>query len=147
MWLDVFRFGTGHPGSNTQKSVLSTALGLEHDADGRTVVWDGLRAIRILTHDRDHGRYVDTRVTRPLTGALRDLARSNRDAPLAAICLHGFGSGRFVYIYIATWPPLIFALRTIMLFNYDQHVPTDLWSQNHSHSFVSPMVTADRMSL
>jgi beta-carotene hydroxylase len=58
---------------------------------------------------------------------------------LAAIALHGFGTGSFVFIACVAFPEF-FALWTIMLFNYDQHVHTDPWSQNHSRSFVNPLL-------
>lgn len=54
-----------------------------------------------------------------------------------AIALHGFATGSFVFLATVAFPEF-FALWTIMLFNYDQHVHTDPWSQNHSRSFVSP---------
>lgn len=54
-----------------------------------------------------------------------------------AVVLHGWLDGLYVY-GMTLLLPAFFALWTIMLFNYDQHVHTDPWSQNHSRSFVSP---------
>ncbi len=51
-----------------------------------------------------------------------------------ATLLHGPWLGLQVYA-ITVALPAFFALWTIMLFNYDQHVHTDPWSQNHSRSF------------
>ncbi len=48
------------------------------------------------------------------------------------IGLHGFPKGLGVW-FAATGGPAIFALWTIMLFNYEQHVHADPWSE-HSHS-------------
>lgn len=56
-----------------------------------------------------------------------------------AIALHGLALGAYVYI-AAVAIPAVFALWTIMLFNYDQHVHADPWSQNHSRSFVGKAV-------
>lgn len=56
-----------------------------------------------------------------------------------AVALHGLREGGFVYVAIVAFPEF-FALWTIMLFNYDQHVHADPWSQDHSRSFVSPLV-------
>ena len=56
-----------------------------------------------------------------------------------AIALHGFRTGSFVYLVCVAFPEF-FALWTIMLFNYDQHVHTDPWSQNHSRSFSNPLL-------
>jgi fatty acid desaturase len=55
----------------------------------------------------------------------------------SALALHGWGTGAWVFVSTVAFPEF-FALWTIMLFNYDQHVHTDPWSQNHSRSFVSP---------
>jgi beta-carotene hydroxylase len=55
----------------------------------------------------------------------------------AAVALHGWRRGAWVFVATVAFPEF-FALWTIMLFNYDQHVHTDPWSQNHSRSFVSP---------
>lgn len=54
-----------------------------------------------------------------------------------AVALHGFQRGGLVFATTVAFPEF-FALWTIMLFNYDQHVHADPWSQNHSRSFVSP---------
>lgn len=56
-----------------------------------------------------------------------------------ALLMHGLSTGAYVYIATVAVPAL-FALWTIMLFNYDQHVHTDPWSQNHSRSFVGRTV-------
>lgn len=57
----------------------------------------------------------------------------------AAMGLHGPSTGALVYVATVLVPEF-FALWTIMLFNYDQHVHTDPWSQNHSRSFVGRAV-------
>jgi fatty acid desaturase len=55
-----------------------------------------------------------------------------------AIFLHGPGQGTYVFV-MSVAIPAFFALWTIMLFNYEQHVHTDPWSEhNHSRSFMSP---------
>ena len=55
-----------------------------------------------------------------------------------AIALHGWRVGFLVWSLMFLLPAL-FALWTIMLFNYVQHVHTDPWSDhNHSRSFVAP---------
>lgn len=52
-----------------------------------------------------------------------------------ALALHGPSTGLKVYLF-AFGIPAFFALWTIMLFNYMQHVHTDPWSKyNHSRSF------------
>jgi fatty acid desaturase len=57
-----------------------------------------------------------------------------------AIWLHGLATGLFVYA-LTMFVPAFFALWTIMLFNYEQHVHTDPWSDhNHSRSFTSRSV-------
>jgi fatty acid desaturase len=56
-----------------------------------------------------------------------------------AIGMHGLSLGAWVFLVTVAFPEF-FALWTIMLFNYDQHVHTDPWSQNHSRSFVGPVV-------
>ena len=56
-----------------------------------------------------------------------------------AIYLHGLRLGSGVFVATVAFPEF-FALWTIMLFNYDQHVHTDPWSQNHSRSFVGRLV-------
>jgi len=56
-----------------------------------------------------------------------------------AIGLHGLAHGALVFFATVGFPEF-FALWTIMLFNYDQHVHTDPWSQNHSRSFVGRLV-------
>lgn len=50
----------------------------------------------------------------------------------AAIALHGVGRGLLVWT-LACLIPAIFALWTIMVFNYEMHVHTDPWSP-HNHS-------------
>lgn len=53
------------------------------------------------------------------------------------IAMHGLATGFKVW-FLATFLPSFFALWTIMLFNYTQHVHTDPWSaHNHSRSFTS----------
>lgn len=55
-----------------------------------------------------------------------------------AMLLHGPKLGFQVWLY-ATALPALFALWTVHLFNYEQHVHTDPWSEyNHSRNFVSP---------
>jgi fatty acid desaturase len=57
-----------------------------------------------------------------------------------AIGLHGIKTGLFVWS-LACLIPALFALWTIMLFNYEQHVHTDPWSKhNHSRSFDGKLV-------
>ena len=52
-----------------------------------------------------------------------------------AIALHGVKLGLYTYV-VAVAVPAFFALWTIMLFNYEQHVHTDPWSEhNHSRSW------------
>jgi len=52
-----------------------------------------------------------------------------------SIALHGLKTGLYVYV-MTLLIPAFFALWTIMLFNYDQHVHTDPWSKhNHSRSW------------
>src|SRR5690606_34233702 len=55
-----------------------------------------------------------------------------------ALLLHGGALGLKVWS-CATLLPAVFALWTVHLFNYEQHVHTDPWSEyNHSRNFVSP---------
>jgi len=57
-----------------------------------------------------------------------------------AIALHGWRVGFLVWSLMFLIPA-VFALWTIMLFNYIQHVHTDPWSDhNHSRSFVGPLL-------
>jgi fatty acid desaturase len=57
-----------------------------------------------------------------------------------AIGLHGWRTGLFVWSLMFLLPAL-FALWTIMFFNYVQHVHTDPWSDHdHSRSFTSPLL-------
>ncbi|HEY6881337.1 MAG TPA: fatty acid desaturase [Polyangiales bacterium] len=59
---------------------------------------------------------------------------------LLAVSLYGWGQGFYVFGYSIGLPAL-FALWTIMLFNYDQHVHTDPFSKyDHSRSFTSRTV-------
>lgn len=52
-----------------------------------------------------------------------------------AIALHGFKTGLYTWALVSGLPGF-FALFTIMLFNYEQHVHTDPWSEHaHSRSF------------
>lgn len=54
-----------------------------------------------------------------------------------ALHLHGLKTGLYVWV-LAVGFPAFFALWTIMLFNYEQHVHTDPWSKhNHSRSWDS----------
>jgi fatty acid desaturase len=54
-----------------------------------------------------------------------------------AIALHGWRRGLLVWL-AASVLPAVFALWTIMLFNYEQHVHADPWStHNHSRSWTS----------
>lgn len=51
------------------------------------------------------------------------------------IVLYGWRGGLYIYA-MALFVPSFFALWTIMLFNYEQHVHTDPWSKhNHSRSW------------
>jgi fatty acid desaturase len=55
-----------------------------------------------------------------------------------AIWLHGVQTGLFVFV-MAVAIPAVLSLWTIHLFNYEQHVHTDPWSEHdHSRNFVSP---------
>lgn len=57
-----------------------------------------------------------------------------------AMALHGPWEGARVWLF-AFALPAFFALWTIMLFNYIQHVHTDPWSEhNHSRSFTGKLV-------
>ena len=57
-----------------------------------------------------------------------------------AIALHGVTTGLYVWVF-ACGIPAFFALWTIMLFNYEQHVHTDPWSKfNHSRNFDSRLL-------
>ena len=57
-----------------------------------------------------------------------------------AVWLHGLSTGLYVFGFSVGFPAL-FALWTIMLFNYDQHVHADAFSRyNHSRSFESPIL-------
>lgn len=57
-----------------------------------------------------------------------------------AIALHGFSLGFFVWVFTLGLPAF-FALWTVMLFNYEQHVHTDPWSDyNHSRNFVGRLL-------
>ncbi len=56
------------------------------------------------------------------------------------VALHGLVLGLKVWLF-ASFIPAFFALWTIMLFNYNQHVHTDPWSaHNHSRSFVGRLL-------
>lgn len=53
----------------------------------------------------------------------------------AAWFLHGLARGAVVWT-VVSFLPAVFALWTIMLFNYEQHVHADAWSEhNHSRSW------------
>jgi fatty acid desaturase len=57
-----------------------------------------------------------------------------------AVYLHGLKTGVYLWA-LSCFVPAFFALWTIMLFNYVQHVHTDPWSQhNHSRSFDGKLV-------
>ena len=57
-----------------------------------------------------------------------------------AVALHGWKTGFQVWGLMFLVPAL-FALWTIMFFNYIQHVHTDPWSEhNHSRSWISPVL-------
>jgi beta-carotene hydroxylase len=64
------------------------------------------------------------------------------NAALLATCilLNGTRAGLNVWLF-AVALPAVFALWTVHLFNYEQHVHTDPWSSyNHSRNFVSPVL-------
>lgn len=53
-----------------------------------------------------------------------------------ALALHGLKTGLYVWA-LTVLCPAVFSLWTVHLFNYEQHVHTDPWSDhNHSRSFV-----------
>jgi len=57
-----------------------------------------------------------------------------------AIALHGLGRGVLSWT-LACFVPAVFALWTIMVFNYEMHVHTDPWSaHNHSRSWDGKIV-------
>jgi len=57
-----------------------------------------------------------------------------------AVGLYGFGAGMRLWLLMFL-VPAVFALWTIMFFNYVQHVHTDPWSEHdHSRSFTSPVL-------
>jgi fatty acid desaturase len=57
---------------------------------------------------------------------------------VTAWALHGFATGTYVAVMTVGLPAVV-SLWTIHLFNYEQHVHTDPWSEhNHSRNFVSP---------
>ncbi|HET9953867.1 MAG TPA: fatty acid desaturase [Polyangiaceae bacterium] len=57
-----------------------------------------------------------------------------------AIFLHGPLLGLKVWFF-AVFVPALFALWTVHLFNYEQHVHTDPWSEyDHSRNFISPLL-------
>src|SRR5882724_5360440 len=57
-----------------------------------------------------------------------------------SIALHGWKTGLYVWGMVC-FVPAFFALWTIMLFNYEQHVHTDPWSDhNHSRSFYGKVI-------
>jgi beta-carotene hydroxylase len=57
-----------------------------------------------------------------------------------AMLSHGAAGGVRVWFF-ATALPALFALWSVHLFNYEQHVHTDPWSEyNHSRNFVSPLL-------
>ena len=73
--------------------------------------------------------------------AVRVLERQPRWPLLGlALALHGLRQGLVLYV-LACGIPAFFALWTIMLFNYEQHVHTDPWSEhNHSRSWDGKLV-------
>jgi beta-carotene hydroxylase len=65
---------------------------------------------------------------------------ANAILPALAIALHGVQTGLFVWGFACAIPTL-FSLWTIHLFNYEQHVHTDPWSEhNHSRSWQGKFV-------
>jgi fatty acid desaturase len=57
-----------------------------------------------------------------------------------ALAVHGVRLGLAVWLLVSVGPA-VFALWTIMLFNYEQHVHADPWSDhNHSRSWTSPVL-------
>ncbi|MBM4364283.1 MAG: fatty acid desaturase, partial [Deltaproteobacteria bacterium] len=57
-----------------------------------------------------------------------------------AVQLHGLKTGAYVFATTVAVPALV-SLWTIMLFNYEQHVHTNPWSEHdHSRNFVSPLL-------
>jgi beta-carotene hydroxylase len=59
---------------------------------------------------------------------------------ILGVALHGAPKGAIVWVF-ATGLPWFFALWTIMLFNYIQHVHTDPWSKhNHSRNFTGALM-------
>lgn len=57
-----------------------------------------------------------------------------------SVTLHGPREGLFVWALVSGLPAF-FALWTVMLFNYEQHVHTDPWSRyNHSRNFESKLL-------
>ncbi len=57
-----------------------------------------------------------------------------------AIAVNGWKTGLYVWVLSCGFPGF-FALWTIMLFNYEQHVHADPWSElNHSRNFTSPLL-------
>jgi beta-carotene hydroxylase len=57
---------------------------------------------------------------------------------VTAWALHGFARGTYVACMTVGLPAVV-SLWTIHLFNYEQHVHTDPWSEhNHSRNFISP---------
>lgn len=57
-----------------------------------------------------------------------------------AVLLHGLRTGAYVFCFAVAIPAVV-SLWTIHLFNYEQHVHTDPWSEhNHSRNFVSPVL-------
>jgi fatty acid desaturase len=55
------------------------------------------------------------------------------------LAAYGVADGVLVWLFVLGLPAL-FALSTIMFFNYEQHVHTDAWSEkNHSRNFIGPV--------
>ncbi len=78
------------------------------------------------------------KIHRMIRGQLAFWAAANISLLAIAVGLHGVGEGLRVWFF-ATVLPAVFALWTVHLFNYEQHVHTDPWSEyNHSRNFTSP---------
>ena len=57
-----------------------------------------------------------------------------------AVAVHGVWGGLALW-FVVSVVPAVFALWTIMLFNYEQHVHADPWSEHsHSRSWTSPLL-------
>jgi fatty acid desaturase len=77
---------------------------------------------------------------RMITWQIRTWAALNLIALSTALLLHGFKTGLYVWAFSVALPA-VFALWTVHLFNYEQHVHTDPWSKyDHSRNFVGPVL-------